>query len=53
MGGHGVPEGLHVLAKDLQLDGSRDKTGRGKWYRKKKINYVENQRHSANTYYKI
>ena len=53
MSGHGVPEGLCVLAKDLQLDGSRDKTGRGKWYRKKEINYVENQRHSANAYYKI
>lgn len=35
-GGPGVPS---VLAKDIQLDGGRNKTERGKWSKKRKINY--------------
>lgn len=38
-GRHGGPGVLNVLAKDIQLDGGRDKTGRGKWNKKRNINY--------------
>lgn len=38
-GSHRGPERLNILIKDLQLDDDRDKTIKGKWFKKKKINY--------------
>lgn len=39
VGRHGGPEGPNVLAKDIPFDGGRHKTRRGKWNRRRKINY--------------
>lgn len=39
VGRHGGPGVLSVLAKDTQLDGGRDQTKRGRWNKKRKMNY--------------